>query len=139
MFYNLARIIMKFVAVVFVFVFLLFGVLAAFECVKYKDYVTIEADVIDAYNAPSSTENTNRYVDISYTYNGVTYTTSQQVLTQYSAGDKIKIRINPDDPTELAGNVLFFVYVMLASIFGFISLILGIISSVMKKFNKSLA
>ncbi len=133
MFNNLVSAITKFVAIVFAVIFLVFGVLAVVECVKYKDYVTFEADVIAAYNAPSSTETTNRYVDISYTYNGVTYTTSQQVLTQYSAGDKIKIRINPDDPTELAGNVLLFVFVILAGTFGFISLVLGIVSSFIKK------
>ena len=133
MFYNLVSAITKFVAIVFAIIFLLFGILAVVECVKYKDYVTFEADVINAYNAPSSGESSNRYVDISYTYNGVTYTTSQQVLTQYSSGDKIKIRINPDDPTELAGNVLLFVFVILAGTFGFIALVLGIVSSFIKK------
>ena len=107
--------------------------MAVVECVKYKDYVTFEADVTAAYNTPSSAETTEHYVDISYTYNGVQYTTTQQVVSQYNAGDKIKIRINPDEPSELAGNILMFVFVILAGIFGFISLVLGIVSTLIKK------
>ena len=82
MFKNLAGMILRFVSVFFAVIFLLFGALAAAECVKYKDYVTFEADVVSAYNEPLSTESTEYYVDISYTYNGVKYTTSQQGMSK---------------------------------------------------------
>lgn len=137
MFYNLARVIMKSVSIFFAIVFLVFGGLAVNECIKYKDYVSFEATVTDAYEKTSYSDDettTNHYVDISYTYDGEEYTATQQVLSaSYAVGDKIEIRCNPDDPSELAGNIVLFVFVILAVVFGFISLVLGIVSAVIKK------
>ena len=133
MYQNIASSILRFIAIIFAVVFLVFGVFAIVECVKYKDYVTFEADVTAAYNAPSSTETTEHYIDISYTYNGTEYKTTQQVITDYKVGDKIKIRLNPDKPDQLAGNIKMLVFIILAGVFGLISLIMGLVAFFIRK------
>lgn len=81
------------------------------DCIKYSDYIKIEA-VVTSVNTDSSLTNAGgntsveKYAVCSYNIDGESHSKKYRLglFNTVGEGDTIKIKVNPDNPDEIADN-----------------------------------
>ncbi len=92
--------------------FLLFGISTINNFVKTKDYVKVYASIIevgyDSVPDGSGDSSFVNYIKVSYSYNNTNYTNKQKVTFRFNkkVGNKVKIYINPTNPSEVRNNYM---------------------------------
>lgn len=97
----------KNVLIISLIVILILGIIIVFHVIRYQFYDSVEAAVIETYVdtglGQGGDESSVKYVIIEYSHNGVDYTYKKELgmFENFSNGDKVWIRCNPKDYSDV--------------------------------------
>lgn len=95
-----------------------------FDLIKYKDYVEVEAEVVDIYSVRGGEDDgTTYYISVQYHYDEVLYSADVPVY-ESNIYSLVKIKCNPQNPTEIADTHSLNVKMYIAVFIGIMAIIL---------------
>lgn len=97
-------------------------ILIALMCVhtyKCKDYVVVQAEVIDSYQEWDDDDSQATYLTVTFEYGGVVYTADKRVsFANNQLGSLIEIKCNPQNPAEIENTFAFRTMIVISAFVG---------------------